>query len=254
MIAIERAAFERYVGERAAASERSQVRAAELYLACACSFGDRRALAEFESRYLGAVPAFLARTGAGPELVDEVRQELRDRLFVQGKIQQYSGRGSLAGWLRSVTLRTASNLRSRMKSHAALDETIACTAVGPELDAIHRHDGDAIALLLRDALAALGPEDSALFRLHFIEGLNIGRVAAVLQVSRATIGRRVIALRTVLTEGVRRLVCDRFDATPAEAFGLLHAYLHLNRSNDPLDPPHERAAQPERDECRHGLV
>jgi RNA polymerase sigma-70 factor (ECF subfamily) len=220
-VALERDVFERYVEERAAGVERSTLRGAELYIACACARGDGRALAEFDKRYLSEVPAFLARTNATARFVDDVRQQLRERLFVEGKIKQYSGRGPLASWLRVVTVRVASNMRARDKRHVELDEAIPGAAMSPELGVMQRRYGDVFRSALRDALGGLSPEERSLLRLHYLEGLNIGSIAVVFHVSRATIGRRVLVLRQRILEDVKRLLRNRLNATSTELESLI---------------------------------
>jgi RNA polymerase sigma-70 factor (ECF subfamily) len=220
-VALERGKFERYVEERLATAGRTLLRAAELYLTCACTTGDRRALAEFERRYLCEVPAFLARSNATPRFVDDVRQQLRERLFVEGKIRQYSGSGPLVSWLRVVTVRVASNMRARDKPHRELDEAIPGEIASPELGMMQRRYGEPFRVALRDVLAALSPEERSLLRLHYLEGLNIGSIASVFHVSRATIGRRVLDLRHRILEDVKRLLRERLNTTSTELESLL---------------------------------
>jgi RNA polymerase sigma-70 factor (ECF subfamily) len=220
-VALEREEFERYVEERRAAAGRTQQRGAELYLACACATGDRRALAEFERRYLCEVPAFLARSNATARFIDDVRQQLRERLFVEGKIRQYTGTGPLVSWLRVVTVRVASNMRARDKPHRELDEAIQGETASPELGIMQRRYGEPFRTALRDVLAALCPEERSVLRLHYLEGLNIGSIAAVFHVSRATIGRRVLDLRHRILEDVKRLLRVRLNTTSTELESLL---------------------------------
>jgi RNA polymerase sigma-70 factor (ECF subfamily) len=222
-VALERDVFEHYVEERAPGVERSVLRAPDLYLACACAQGNSRALAHFEKRYLSEVPSFLARTNATARFVDDVRQQLRERLFVEGKIRQFSGRGPLASWLRVVTVRVASNMRARDKRHVELDDAIPGVAMSPELGVMQRRYGDTFRAALREALAGLNPEDRTLLRLHYLEGLNIGSIAVVFRVSRATIGRRVLALRQRIMEDVKSTLRRRLKATSTELESLLRA-------------------------------
>ncbi|HLK37307.1 MAG TPA: sigma-70 family RNA polymerase sigma factor [Polyangiaceae bacterium] len=221
-LSVDRARFEEYVAERAPSpAERSSLSAADLYLVCACAGKDPRAIAEFEGRYVVDVPRFLARQNPTPSFVDEVRQRVRERLFVEGKINQYSGRGSLGSWLRVVTVRVASNVRRQSPAHADIDEVVIGTAIDPELDVIRERYGKAYRVALRDALAGLEVEDRNLVRLHYLDGLNLEGIAEVLHVSRATIGRRVVAVRRLILEETNRLLRERLRATPAELESLL---------------------------------
>ena len=149
-----------------------------------------------------------------------MRQLIRERLFVEGKITGYSGRGPLAAWLRVVTLRVASDLRSRERPHAEIAD-VPGTAIDPELGIIQRRYGGAFRTALRDALAGLDAEERSLLRLHYLDGLNIERIGVVFQVSRATIGRRMIAVRERIIEDTYRLLRERLKITPGELESLL---------------------------------
>ena len=74
---------------------------------------------------------------------------------------------------------------------------------------------------LQDALAGLQCEERTVLRLFYLDGLNMERIAALLRVSRATIGRRMIALRSQIVKDTHRLLCERLGATPNELKSLL---------------------------------
>src|SRR6185369_4971546 len=109
-------AFVAHVSERLAdEADSSTLHVADLFLACACALGDARALALFEDRLMTQVPTHVARIDRSPAFADEVKAQLRDKLFVARdgappKIAHYSGRGPLGGWLRVTAIRTAQNL------------------------------------------------------------------------------------------------------------------------------------------------
>lgn len=79
-VVVPRAAFDAWLEGRDA------TRSDELYLACACVRGDTTAIKTFEARYFGPVTAAVSRFGSDT-FVDDVKQELRQRLFfgVSGK-------------------------------------------------------------------------------------------------------------------------------------------------------------------------
>jgi RNA polymerase sigma-70 factor (ECF subfamily) len=219
-IAVDRAQFDPFVAERAG-GDPSSLRGADVYLVCACAHGDERALAEIHEHYIVKVPAFLAHTRAGTAFIDEVRQEVLQRLFVDGKIRHYTGRGPLLSWLRVVTVRVASNLRAKDKPHAELDDSVHVAGLDPELAIIRRRYGDTFRSALRDALEGLAPEDRSLLRLYYLDGLNIEKLAGVFRTSRATVGRRLVAVRERLLMDTQRLLRDRLHATPNELASLL---------------------------------
>ncbi len=204
-----------------AAEDRAKVRADELYLACACASGDARALATFERRYMAEVPSYLPSYATGRARADEVVQRVRERLFVEGKIAAYSGRGALSSWLRVVTVRVASNLTRGEDAHDALEDAVAAPELDPELGVIQRRYGEAFRAAIRDAITLLEKQDRTLLRLHYLDGLNIDRIAIVFQVSRATIGRRMIAVRERVQEEPYRLLPERLKVNKEELASLL---------------------------------
>jgi len=220
---LDRAIFEDYVRERASEDgDPSSLRAAELFLACACAHADPHALAAFDECYLVHVPLFLKGMSADERFVDDVRQQVRERLFVAGKIRQYSGRGALPAWLRVVTLRVALNLKEADdRPHDDVEDLLPGAVIDPELAVIQHRYGEEFRLALREALAGLDAEDRSMLRLHYVDGLNIDKIGVVLQVSRATIGRRMIKVRESLFDETRRLLTARLKATPEELDSIL---------------------------------
>lgn len=196
-------------------------RAAELLLACGAAEGDAEALQVLESKFLVHVPMFLSQGGMSAEALDEVRQKVRERLFVDGRIRGFSGKGSLMSWLRVVVVRTASNHRRADRPHAELDLRIPGNELDPELATIQRRYGDAFKVALKDALAGLTSEERSVLRLHFMDGLNLDRIAIVLGVSRATAGRRLLATRERAIEETNRILRERLSATDEELKSLL---------------------------------
>jgi RNA polymerase sigma-70 factor len=219
-IALDRDKFDSFVEERSSEG-RASLRGAELYLVCASIHGDELAVAEIEKSYIAKALTFLSGSNAAPSFVDDVRQESLRRLFVDGKIRQYTGRGSLLSWMRVVTVRVASNLRAKEKPHAELADAVPGPAIDPELAIIQRRYGDAFRAALRDALEGLEAEERTLLRLYYLDGLHLEKLAGVFHVSRATVARRLESVRERILDETQRLLRERLHATPAELASLL---------------------------------
>jgi RNA polymerase sigma-70 factor (ECF subfamily) len=194
-VKLDEAAFESWMAERAI--DCADLHASDLYLACACASGEASALAAFERRYLVEVPRYLAGTGARADTVEEVKQLLRVRLFTgaRPRILDYSGRGSLAGWLRVAAVRTAANLRRDERAASVRDEARDEPRIDPErehLDARYRPELEAA---VKHALSRLDVRERSLLRLHFLERLTLERLAVMFQVHRATVVRWLAAAR-----------------------------------------------------------
>jgi RNA polymerase sigma-70 factor (ECF subfamily) len=211
-----------------------------LYLARACGLGRPRALADFEARYMSQVPLFLSRLSPSPALVEEVQQILRAKLFVAAdgerpKIFEYSGLGSLPGWFRAVTLRTALSLLRRRADLPLEEPKESATAFIPDDDpelryiiARYRQDFEQA---FRTAIGLLPTDKRNLLRLYFIDGLSIDKLGALYQVHRATAARWLQSLREEVLRDTRRLLQERLKLSVPELdsmIRLLHGQLDLS--------------------------
>jgi RNA polymerase sigma-70 factor (ECF subfamily) len=180
----------------------------ELYLACACSAGNVRAVEEFDRQYLAAVPAAVARVDSSADFVAEAQQLLRERLLVgpTAKIHSYRGEGSLAGWVRTAAIRTALNLR-RTVARALVDSSSQADDVeallDPELIAIKERCQSEFAAALRRAVAALDAEDRVLLRFYYVDQLTLAKIAAFERVAVSTIYRRMLATNEAVLSAVK---------------------------------------------------
>ncbi len=212
------------------------LRGADLFLASACLERVPLAIETFDRELLSAVPAILARGNIRDLPADEIRQRVRERLFVgASKIGDYSGRGSLAGWLQVVTLRIAIDVARQQQSAPIPTDIDDAAMIGPdpELQMIKDKYGAPFKVALRAALAELPADKRALLRQHFIDGVTLDALAAQLGVHRATVARRIAQAREEVFDGVRarlqaELGLDRAEFD--ELVGLLRSRLELSLS------------------------
>jgi RNA polymerase sigma-70 factor (ECF subfamily) len=218
--------------------------AEDLYLAAACAHGVPAALAAFEEKHL-AVHVFLARMRPASTLIDDVRQALRVRLLVAEpdrlpRIAEYGGRGSLTAWVRVAAVRLAIDLLrqsdivadppSETDSDALLADVQGNDA---ELSLLRDRYVDELNTALRDAFATLTAEQRNYLRLNYRDGRSIDEIAAVIQVHRATVARRIAAARQQLLDEARALLHERLRLPPGELdslIGALRGHLHLSVS------------------------
>jgi RNA polymerase sigma-70 factor (ECF subfamily) len=228
-IVVDPRAFARYLGERAgsqrsALASMAELRANDLFIACACAQGDPDGLATFEHDYLRPAGAALARSGADRLDVDDALQLLREKLLVaEGRLREYSGRGSLAGWVRVSLGRQLTSVQRTRGRVVPLEPDTAdqLAAVDPDLALIRRRYGDVFQSAFQDAFHGLTPAQRNVLRMNFVDGLNLDRMAVLLQVSRATVGRRVLEAKTALLDTMLALLGERLRATPSEVESLL---------------------------------
>ena len=220
--------FASYLIARAGGTTMAGTHVRDLYLACACARQDVRALDALDRLHLAPLANVVVRGGAPAHVGPEAIQNLRTQLLVPSgdalpRITEYTGRGALAGWLRIAAVREASKVQRHERVHAGLYPSEAPPAATPEEAAAFARYGDAFNEAFRLAFRGLQPEERVLLRLHFAEGLNLDRLAVALGFSRATAGRRILAVRTRLGDETMRLLGERLDASSTEVESLLRA-------------------------------
>jgi RNA polymerase sigma-70 factor, ECF subfamily len=189
-----------------------QLHLADLYLAFACAEGDLAALRSF-STLLSSVAGAVRSVDGTPAFVDEILQRLRTRVLVpeEGKsprILDYAGRGSLENWLRAGALRLALNARRDARRgpeplpDASLWEPAAPTAERT-LELLRGKYAAEFGSALREAFTSLEAGERNVLRMHFLEGLSLNQIAAMYQVNKSTISRRMAKAREMLLERTR---------------------------------------------------
>jgi len=189
-----------------------QLHLSDLYLAFACAEGDTHALRSFGT-LLSTVAGAVRSVDGAPAFVDEILQRLRTRVLVpedgrSARILDYAGRGSLENWLRAGALRLALNARRDARRgpeplpDASLWEPAAPTAERT-LELLRGKYAAEFGSALREAFASLEPGERNVLRMHFLEGLSLNQIAAMYQVNKSTISRRMARAREILLERTR---------------------------------------------------
>lgn len=125
----------------------------ECALVVAATQGSLSAQRRLEAEYFGRIPAFVASMKLGAALVDDVAQDVRQKLLVgePPKILSYVGRGSLAALIRVTATRTA--ISALRKGKHETQELELDRAIG-ELDPERRHLKDHYREIFRESFAA----------------------------------------------------------------------------------------------------
>ena len=231
-VRVEDGVFRQYLAMRvppdASLEQISGLHAEDLYLACACASGVAGALAVFDRAFLGGdLDRALARITSSAPVVEEVRQQLRVKLFVgeggPGKIVDYSGRGPLAGWVRVAAVRTALNLVTRQgpDTPSGDDEEPLLGVADPETEYLKTQHRAEFEQAFRAALSTLSIEQRQLLRLHYVDGLTLAQIGRLRQVHESTISRRLLAARDQLLAETRRALSAELHLGQAEVDSLM---------------------------------
>lgn len=220
-----------------------EMQADDLCLIIACERGDENAWTDLVERFTvtvrSAARSATANEDAAEDLAQSIWAELHGlRVREDGrpasKLAYYSGRGSLAGWLRAVvaqlsvdTFRKQSKLvqteeetdLERLARGAHISEAKPFVSAGvqnPEQSLSNRFAQKDLQKALTEAVRELGAEDRLLVKLYYFDNLRLREAGLVLGVHEATASRRLTRIQTDLRKRVSQILIDERGWTKAE--------------------------------------
>jgi RNA polymerase sigma-70 factor (ECF subfamily) len=208
----------------------ARARTADLFLACACGRGDPSALASFESRYFVELDAAWRRFDYVSANPDDVRQILRQRLFLAAperapRILEYAGEGDLRNWVRAIVLRTLLNLASRESREVPAVEADLLALAGdvesPESTLFKEKYGAEMKLAFAQAVEELSFRERNVLRYACVDGLSIDGIGEVYGVHRATAARWLARAKEELANHLRAALTARLGVSDSELASIL---------------------------------
>ena len=189
-------------------------RAADLELARRCAAGEPAAWDRFVLEYrpvLYRAADALDKTGGAREIADSLYAELygvkdagRER---QSLFRYFSGRSSLATWLRAVlSQRYVDRMRSRKRADPLPDDEgpSPLSMPAPTLDPDREQRRRSIERALDRALAALPAQDRVRLGCYYAEGLTLAQTGRLLGEHEATVSRQLARARKAIRVAVER--------------------------------------------------
>ncbi len=200
----------------------------ELSLARACAKGHEPAWDIFLTRYraklYSAAYAIAKDEATGRELADSLYADLfgtstRDGQRVS-KLNFYTGRGSLEGWLRTVLAQEFVNRYRSQRRLVSLEEQTEAGAQFPQQPAEAQPPPDArLEAATDEALSDLPAEERFILASYFLDNRTLADIARTLGVHESTISRRlekiVHAIRKTIVRGLVRRGMSRQQAEEA---------------------------------------
>jgi RNA polymerase sigma-70 factor, ECF subfamily len=214
----------------ATVADLGNLRAGDVYLACACAAGDERAIETFEAHFFREVDVAAARMHAPAGLADEAKQQLRRILFVREEPRpaaagEFGGRGDLRGWVRVAAVRELLRLLGVSKREVGVGDEAVFDLLSPPGDPELAYLRDLyrveVSAGLRAAFAGISPRDRALLRYQVVEGLSIDRIGALYGVHRATAARWLERARAGILERTRAELRRRLGIAEDEVDSIL---------------------------------
>jgi RNA polymerase sigma-70 factor, ECF subfamily len=183
----------------------------DLALARACSQGNQRAwemfMLRFREKLYDAARQITRDDSTGRELADSVYADLygtqtRDGQRVS-KLASYGGRGSLAGWLRTVLAQEYINHYRKQRRLVSLDRECEEGAQFPAAPATQVSPADERLEFATDgALRSLDPEERFILASYFLDERTLAEIARTLSVHESTISRKVEKLTKTLRKQI----------------------------------------------------
>ena len=219
-----------------------EMQADDLCLIIACERGDESAWNDLVERFTATVRSAARSASANEDAAEDLAQSIWAELYglrarkdgkPAGKLAYYSGRGSLAGWLRAVVAQLAVDVfrkQSRLvqtEEDTDLDRLARDAQVSegqpmlagvpnPEESMSNRFAQAGMQQALNTAVEELPAEDRLLVKLYYFDNLRLREAGAVLGVHEATASRRLTRIQTDLRKRVTKILVDERGWTQAE--------------------------------------
>jgi RNA polymerase sigma-70 factor (ECF subfamily) len=204
------------------------IHAADLYLACACARQVPGAIERFENHFAKTVDAFIRGVHGMAAGADEIRQLLRQKLFVdegaaggeRAKIERYSGKGKLSSWVGVTVQRTALNLARSDSARREIDLDTLSDAIpsgaNPELDYLKARYRAEFRAAFQRAVAELTQRERVILRHHYVNGLSQERIAQLYQNNQATVSRWIASARESIRRSAERELRAKLNASASD--------------------------------------
>jgi RNA polymerase sigma-70 factor (ECF subfamily) len=208
-----------------------ELRADDLCLIIACERGDEKAwedlVANFDSTVKSAARKISANSEDAEDLASSIWAELYGlRVDAEGnkksKLAYYSGRGSLAGWLRAVCSQLAidqfrkqskfvqieearefENLAEESSNHSGNDQVLHHVE-NPEDLLTAKRTSDDVSTALSTAIASLADEDRLIVKLYYFDDLKLKDIASTFGYHEATASRKLVRIQNDIRKGVEK--------------------------------------------------
>ncbi len=220
-----------------------EIRADDLCLILSCEKGDEMAWENLVTSFDATVKSAARKMSQNTEDADDLASSIWAELYGlrpnaegknRGKLSYYSGRASLAGWLRAVVSQLAidefrkqsrfvqieenrdfENLAEESSNNSSND-LVLHRAADPESILIDKQAASDVAAALSEAIESLEDEDRLILKLYYFDDLKLKEIAAAFGYHEATASRRVARLHSEIRKLVERSLHNRHGWNQAE--------------------------------------
>ena len=208
-----------------------EIRADDLCLIIACEKGDEKAWEYLVTNFDSTVKSAARKISSNNDDADDLASSIWAELYglrqdaagnKKSKLAYYSGRGSLAGWLRAVVSQLAideyrkqsrfvqveenrefENLAEESSNHTGNDR-IVHHADNPEDLLTKEQTSRDVSLALKHAIEALEAEDRLVMKLYYFDDLKLKEIGAMFGYHEATASRKVVRIQADIRKAVEK--------------------------------------------------
>jgi RNA polymerase sigma-70 factor (ECF subfamily) len=237
-----------------------KLQADDLCLIVACEQGNQKAWGDLVERFSATVRSAARSASSNEEGAEDLAQSIwaelhglrvRDDGKPAGKLAYYSGRGSLAGWLRAVVAQLAVDQHRKQSRLVQTEEDSDFDRIiqhgeeennwsghgdtaNPELELSRKLAGAQMQKALATSIKQLPAEDRLLVKLYYFDGLRLREAGAVLGVHEATASRRLTRVHGELRQRVEGILLEEGWTKPETEKAFSELALNLEADIEPL--------------------
>ena len=218
-----------------------EIRADDLCLIIACERGDEQAWEDLVANLDSTVKSAARKISSNQEDAEDLASSIWAELYglrqdaegnKKSKLAYYSGRGSLAGWLRAVVSQLAVDQFRKQSKFVQIEEdrefeNLANEAAGdnhhfashgqnPEELFSEGQTASDVSEALAAAIAGLETEDRLILKLYYFDDLKLKDIAATFGYHEATASRRLTRVQADIRKGVEKELKTRHGWTDSE--------------------------------------
>lgn len=222
-----------------------EIRADDLCLVIACERGDEKAWEELVANFDATVKSAARKISANNEDAEDLASSIWAELYglrqdadgnKKSKLAYYSGRGSLAGWLRAVVSQLAVDQFRKQSRLVQVEEArefenlaneaaestnndhnhLVSHADNPEELLTEKQSASDVSKALRAAIEALEAEDKLILKLYYFDDLKLKDIAAAFGYHEATASRKLVRVQSEIRKLVEKSLREHHGWTGQE--------------------------------------
>jgi RNA polymerase sigma-70 factor, ECF subfamily len=238
-----------------------KLQADDLCLIVGCEQGNQKAWNDLVERFSPTVRSAARSASSNEEGAEDLAQSIWAELYglrsredgkPAGKLAYYSGRGSLAGWLRAVVAQLAIDQHRKQSRLVQTEDdadfdrimgqgrdendwSVHSGRLNPEVETSQKLAGAEMQKALSKSIQQLSAEDRLLVKLYYFDGLRLREAGAVLGVHEATASRRLTRIHADLRSQIESILIDEKGWTkPETERAFAEVALNLETDIEPL--------------------